>query len=219
MSDAETQTRAGDPRPRQSVRRKRRIPVLVFVPLIVFGALAVLFLIQLLSGRDPNEIPSALIDRPAPQFELPALEGLMAGRTPVPGLATSDLIGGDGVGPDLDGRVTVVNIFASWCVPCRDEHPFLADLAEDPRVRLVGINYKDKAENALRFLGTLGNPYAAVGVDQNGRAAIDWGVYGVPETFVVDAEGRVRYKFIGPINAQSLRTVLMPKIEAALARP
>ena len=196
---------------------RRRFPVLVLLPLIVFAGLAALFLVQLTVGRAPNEIPSALINRPAPEFDLPALEGLAADGKPVPGFATADLIDGNGQGPDLAGKVTVVSIFASWCVPCREEHPVLEMLAERPEVRLVGINYKDKPENALRFLGTLGNPYDAVGVDEKGRAAIDWGVYGVPETFVVDRTGRIRYKFIGPLSPTSLRDVLIPRIEAALA--
>ncbi|MEI2386620.1 DsbE family thiol:disulfide interchange protein [Breoghania sp. JC706] len=208
--DAATEDGAAPEAPR------RRFPVLVLLPLLIFAGLAALFLIQLTMGRAPNEIPSALINRPAPQFDLPPLQGLAKNGAEVPGLANADLIAGNGQGPDLAGKVTVVNIFASWCVPCREEHPVLELLAERPEVRLVGINYKDKPENALRFLGTLGNPYDAVGVDEKGRAAIDWGVYGVPETFVVDRTGRIRYKFIGPLSPQSLREVLIPKIDAAL---
>ncbi|PTW63495.1 cytochrome c biogenesis protein CcmG/thiol:disulfide interchange protein DsbE [Breoghania corrubedonensis] len=196
---------------------RRRFPVLVLLPLLIFAGLAALFLIQLTIGRAPNEIPSALINRPAPEFELAPLKGLTANGKQVPGFSTADLIDGNGVGPDLANKVTIVSIFASWCVPCREEHPVLETLAERPDIRLVGINYKDKAENALRFLGALGNPYDAVGVDDKGRAAIDWGVYGVPETFVVDRTGRIRYKFIGPLSPKSLRDVLVPKIEAALA--
>lgn len=201
-----------------SAAPRRRFPVLVLLPLIVFVGLAALFLLQLTVGRSPNEIPSALIDRPAPQFDLPALAGLTRDGVAVPGISTEDLIAGNGSGPDLAGKVTVVNVFASWCVPCREEHPVLETLAERSEVRLVGLNYKDKTENALRFLGTLGNPYDAVGVDAKGRAAIDLGVYGVPETFVVDRTGRIRYKFIGPLDPQKLREVLVPKIEAALTR-
>jgi cytochrome c biogenesis protein CcmG/thiol:disulfide interchange protein DsbE len=134
------------------------------------------------------------------------LEGLTHDGKTVPGLASGDL---------ASGRVSVVNVFASWCAPCRDEHPVLTKLAQDPRIRLVGINYKDDAENARRFLGRLGNPYAAVGVDPKGRAAIDWGVYGVPETFVVAGDGTIRYKFVGPLTDEAVTNVLGPEIDKA----
>ncbi len=218
MSEASSKTppSTGKTPPSAGEPPRRRISVLVLLPLIVFVALAALFLMQLTIGRSPNEIPSALIDRPAPEFDLPALEGLTHNGAPVPGFSTADLISGKG-GADLDGRVTLVSIFASWCVPCREEHPLLEVLAKRPDVRLVGINYKDKRANALQFLGALGNPYEAVGVDEKGRAAIDWGVYGVPETFVVDNTGRIRYKYIGPLNPKGMREVLIPRIEEALA--
>ena len=118
---------------------------------------------------------------------------------------------------DLTGKLTLVNVFASWCGPCRLEHPQLEALAGDGRIRLVGINYKDQPANALRFLGDMGNPYAAIGVDEKGRAAIDWGVYGVPETFVVGPDGIIRYKFIGPITEEALTRVVRPEIDKALA--
>ena len=104
----------------------------------------------------------------------------------------------------LKGQVTVVNVWASWCAPCREEHPVLMQLARMQGVRLVGINYKDQAENARRFLGALGNPFSAVGADTAGRAAIDWGVYGVPESFIVDANGAIAYKHVGPLTEQAL---------------
>jgi cytochrome c biogenesis protein CcmG/thiol:disulfide interchange protein DsbE len=127
----------------------------------------------------------------------------------VPGLALAD----------LKGRgVTVVNVFASWCVPCRDEHPQLLALSRSG-VRLVGINYKDDPENARRFLGSLGNPYSAVGSDASGRTAVEWGVYGVPESFVVDSEGIIRFKQIGPISPEQLASVVLPQIEAAARQP
>lgn len=181
---------------------KPRRPRLVFLlPLAVFVALAAVFLIRLESGGDREAIPSALVGRPVPEFDLPSLEGVAQ-----PGLR----------GSDLRGTVTVVNVFASWCGPCRLEHPQLVELAKDRRIRLVGINYKDVPANAVRFLDELGNPYAAIGVDQNGRAAIDWGVYGVPETFIVDANGIIRHKQIGPIDAAALKATVLPAIEAAM---
>ena len=118
---------------------------------------------------------------------------------------------------DLAGKLTLVNVFASWCGPCRLEHPQLEALAGDSRIRLVGINYKDQPANALRFLGDMGNPYAAIGVDEKGRAAIDWGVYGVPETFVVGPDGTILHKFIGPITEEALTRVVRPEIDKALA--
>ncbi len=179
----------------------RRPRLLLLLPLFVFVALAAVFLVRLESGGDPEAIPSALVGKPAPDFDLPPLDGVAR-----PGLKRADLAGG----------VTVVNVFASWCGPCRLEHPQLVELAKDDRIRLVGINYKDAAANARRFLGDFGNPFAAIGADATGRTGIDWGVYGVPETFVVDAGGIIRYKFIGPISADDLDTVVKPEIDKAL---
>jgi cytochrome c biogenesis protein CcmG/thiol:disulfide interchange protein DsbE len=190
----------------QSEKRGRPRLALLF-PLAVFAVLAAIFLIKLLSGGDPSAIPSALIDKPVPEFSLPALDGLNRDGTPVPGLAAAD----------LKGRVSLVNIFASWCGPCRQEHPFLVQLGGDPRIKLYGINYKDVPENARRFLGELGNPYAAVGVDDRGRAAIDWGVYGVPETFLIGPDGIIRHKIVGPLSERVLKEFLMPEIEKLLA--
>jgi cytochrome c biogenesis protein CcmG/thiol:disulfide interchange protein DsbE len=178
----------------------RRLALLV--PLLVFLGLAGIFFAQLVSGRDISEVPSALIGQPAPQTELPPLAG-----SGLPGMEPRDFA----------GKVTVVNVFASWCVPCRDEHPLLVELAKDDRFTLVGMNYKDKAANAMKFFSELGNPYRAVGVDEKGRAGIDWGVYGVPETFVVGKDGRIAYKHVGPLTPESVRTKLMPEIEKALA--
>jgi len=181
---------------------KPRRPRLIFLlPLGIFVALAAVFLIRLETAGNLEAVPSALVGKPAPEFDLPALDGVAQ-----PGLK----------GSDLKGAVTVVNVFASWCGPCRIEHPQLIALQKDGRVRLVGINYKDVPANAVRFLDELGNPYAAIGVDTTGRAAIDWGVYGVPETFVVDADGIIRYKHIGPIDAAGLEATVLPAIDAAL---
>ncbi len=185
-------------------RRPRKLVLLL--PLAVFLALAALFYFRLGSG-DPGRIPSALIGRPAPQTALPPVPGLLRDGNPVPGLSPADFM----------GAVTLVNVWASWCVPCHDEIPLLAKLAEDKRIRMVGINYKDQADNARRFLGRYGNPFVASGVDANGRAAIEWGVYGVPETFIVGRDGRIAYKLIGPITSANLEAAVKPAIEKALA--
>ncbi|MBM6593939.1 DsbE family thiol:disulfide interchange protein [Microvirga pudoricolor] len=172
---------------------RSRPHLLYLLPVLVFVALAGLFLVRLGSG-DPSRVPSALIGKPAPAFRLEPLEGLVAGGRPVPGFSSED----------LKGRTTVVNIWASWCGPCREEHPLLVDLARDPSIRVVGINMKDDPDNARRFLGQLGNPFSAVGVDPKGRAAIEWGVYGVPETFIVGPDGTIRHKQIGPLTPANI---------------
>ena len=182
---------------------RRRI--LVILPLLLFIALAALFFYRLGSG-DPSRIPSALIGRPVPQTNLPPVAGLVQDGKPLPGLNAAD----------FKDNVTLVNVWASWCVPCHDEVPMLDELAKDKRIRLVGINYKDQADNARRFIGRYGNPFNAVGADPKGRAAIEWGVYGVPETFLVGRDGRIAYKLVGPITETNLKTALMPAIEKAL---
>jgi cytochrome c biogenesis protein CcmG, thiol:disulfide interchange protein DsbE len=184
--------------------RKRRL--LVLLPLVAFLALAVLFYVGLHAG-DPSRIPSALIGREAPATELPAVAGLERNGQPVPGIVPAD----------FKDAVTVLNVWASWCVPCRDEAPLLIKLAGDKRIRLIGINYKDQADNARRFLGRFGNPFAASGADVSGRAAIEWGVYGVPETFIVGRDGRIAYKLVGPLTPENLEQVMKPQIEKALA--
>jgi len=179
---------------------------LVALPLIIFLGLAGLFLLRLF-GDDPSKIPSALIGRPAPQTALPALDGLTKDGAPVPGLDPTV----------FKGKVSVVNVWASWCVPCHDEAPLLTDLGKDKRFQIIGINYKDAPDNARRFLGRYGNPFGIVGVDGNGRASIEWGVYGVPETFVVGREGKIVYKLVGPVTPDNVNTVLKAEIEKALA--
>jgi cytochrome c biogenesis protein CcmG/thiol:disulfide interchange protein DsbE len=181
---------------------KRRRNWLAILPLVVFAGLAAIFLIQLRSGEDSSFVPSVLIGREAPTTNLPPLAG-----SGLPGLASAD----------FKGHITLVNVWASWCAPCREEQPLLMTLKDDKRFRLAGLNYKDKPENALRFLGEMGNPFAAIGVDENGRTAIDWGVYGVPETYLVGKDGRILYKHVGPFTEQSIARELMPEIEKAVS--
>ncbi len=184
----------------------RRRSWLMLLPLLLFLSLAGMFVYQLLDGGDPSRVPSPLIGQPIPEFNLKPLVGLEGPDGQVPGLSSADL---------REGKVTLVNVWASWCVPCRDEQPVLMDLALKHGVRLVSINYKDAPENALRFLGTLGVPFKMVGVDANGRAAIDWGVYGVPESFVVDGKGFIRFKQIGPIANQAQLDNLLAELAKA----
>jgi cytochrome c biogenesis protein CcmG, thiol:disulfide interchange protein DsbE len=188
-------------------RDRRRRMAMALLPVVVFAGLAILFVVGL-GQEDPSRVPSVLIGKPAPEFDLPPLEGLTRHGAEVPGFATADL-----QGADLQGNVTLVNIWASWCGPCRDEHPHLMALSEVEGVRLVGINYKDEPANARRFLGALGLPYEAVGVDAEGRTFVDWGAYGVPETFLVDARGIIRHKYIGPITQRALDETILPMIE------
>ena len=194
MSEPSTSTA---PAPRRSF--------LMALPLIAFAGLAALFWLRLGTG-DPSRIPSALIGHPAPQTSLPPLTGLLSDGTQVPGLDPAI----------FKGKVSVVNVWASWCVPCHDEAPLLSGLAKDQRLQLVGINYKDAPDNARRFLGRYGNPFGVVGVDANGRAAIEWGVYGVPETFVVGRDGTIVYKLVGPITPDNIDSVLKAEIDKAL---
>jgi cytochrome c biogenesis protein CcmG, thiol:disulfide interchange protein DsbE len=177
-------------------------------PLAIFSALALVFALALQSG-DPSRLPSALIGKPVPALDLQAVDGLTDGERPVTGFGSADL---------TRGQVSVVNFWASWCVPCVEEHPMLMLLKERTGVRVFGINYKDQAAAARRFLGRYGNPFAAVGTDGNGRAAIEWGVYGMPETFVVKGKGQIAYKHVGPITAETLETKLIPAIRAAEVR-
>ena len=183
----------------------KRHRILVLLPLVGFLALAALFFYRLGTG-DPSRIPSALIDHPAPTIDLPAVPGLERDGKAVPGVSNAT----------FQGAVTLLNVWASWCVPCHDEAPFLEQLAKDKRIQLVGINYKDAADNARRFLNRYGNPFVATGRDETGRSSIDWGVYGVPETFLIGRDGRIAYKFVGPITADNFGRTLLPEIEKAL---
>ncbi|CAN7304006.1 DsbE family thiol:disulfide interchange protein [Pararhizobium sp. LjRoot238] len=185
---------------------KMRI-VFALLPLLIFAGLAAIFWSQLDSGRDISEIPSALIGTKAPSLDLPPLEGATFKGAAMPALTDAA----------VKGKLTLVNVWASWCVPCREENPIILELAKDPRLTVVGINYKDQTDNALRFLGELGNPFSAIGVDPRGKAAIDWGVYGIPESYLVDANGIIVYKRVGPFDEKSLKEGLYPAIEKAVA--
>jgi cytochrome c biogenesis protein CcmG/thiol:disulfide interchange protein DsbE len=181
---------------------RRRI--LTWAPLLVFAALALLFFARLFAG-DASHIPSALIGQSAPPLDLPALDGAA-------GLKGAEL---------RQGHVSIVNIFASWCLPCHEEHAVLLDLAADKTlankgVKLIGVAQKDDPENVRRFLGAKGDPYARVGVDRDGRAGIEWGVYGVPETFIVKGDGTIAFKLVGPMSPQILADVVRPQIEKAM---
>jgi cytochrome c biogenesis protein CcmG/thiol:disulfide interchange protein DsbE len=187
-----------DTRPEAKGRGSPR-RLLFLIPVAIFGVLVGYFIWGLDPERDIRAIPSVLIDQPAPEFDLPPITGMDG-----PGLRRADL---------ATGEVSVVNVFASWCVPCRAEHPLLTELAERDGVRLLGINYKDKPKDARAWLAKLGNPYALIGADEDGRAAIEWGVYGVPETFIVDGAGRIRHKHLGPIDRQALDEVIRPLIK------
>jgi cytochrome c biogenesis protein CcmG/thiol:disulfide interchange protein DsbE len=199
MSETASQNRS-----QNSATRARRF--IVLVPLMLFAGLTALFLVRLKAG-DPSLIPSALIGHPVPQTTLPPIAGLKRDGATVPGFDPAS----------FKGAVSVVNVWASWCVPCHDEAPLLMQLAQDQRLRVIGINYKDDADNARRFLGRYGNPFAAAGADQNGRAAIEWGVYGVPETFVIGRDARIAYKLVGPITPENFQSILVPQIDKALA--
>lgn len=174
--------------------RRRGSRVLLLLPLTVVGLLGAVFYWGLLNNDD--RLPSTLIGRPVPEFTLPPIEGR------VNGLSSAD----------LQGQVSLVNVWASWCVPCRTENPLLVELAEAGTVPIHGINFKDEPEQALAFLKELGDPFTRVGADRSGRVAIDWGVYGLPETFVIDAEGRIAYKHVGPFDRRSLEDEILPVV-------
>ncbi|MEZ5855590.1 MAG: DsbE family thiol:disulfide interchange protein [Hyphomicrobiaceae bacterium] len=177
----------------------------IVLPVLIFAALVGLFAVALRTG-DPTKIPSALIGKPAPQVALAAVPGLVKAGQPVPGFSTQDL---------KSGKPSVVNFWASWCVPCVDEHPYLTALGKQTGVVIYGVNQKDQASNARQFLAQHGNPYTSVGADANGRASIEWGVYGTPETFVVDGQGMVVYKHVGPISEDALQARILPALKKA----
>jgi cytochrome c biogenesis protein CcmG/thiol:disulfide interchange protein DsbE len=164
------------------------LPAAAFVVLVVFLGIGL--------KLDPSLVPSPLIDKPAPAFTLPQLKD--------PGLSFSHR--------DLQGEVSLVNVWATWCGACYQEHPVLVDLAGSKQVPIYGLNLKDQRAAAIKWLETYGNPYTAIAFDKQGRVAIDWGVYGAPETFVVDAKGVIRYKHIGPLTAEVLQKTILPLV-------
>jgi cytochrome c biogenesis protein CcmG/thiol:disulfide interchange protein DsbE len=179
------------------------------LPLLVFAVLAGLFWYAL-HGGDPSRLPSALIGKSVPQFDLPPIDGLLADGRDVPGFASADL---------AQGEPTVVNVFASWCVECQVEHPLLLALGKEPGIRLYGIDYKDDAASARRFLGRYGNPYARVGADASGRTAIDFGVYGVPETYVIGGDGKIAFRHVGPLTETVINNKILPLLKPATSTP
>lgn len=185
--------KASNDLPEQPSRRRRLV---LLAPIALFAALAVGLGYGL--TRNPQKIPSVLIGKPVPEFELPPVQGRQLGLSSA----------------DLTGEVSLVNVFASWCTACRDEHPLFMRLKAEDVVSIHGLNYKDKPEDAAAWLDELGDPYTRTGADRDGRVAIDWGVYGVPETFVVSAEGRIVHKHIGPLSEKNLDETILPMIEA-----
>ena len=183
---------------------RRRIAFAV-LPALVFGLMALVFAFALRTG-DPAKLPSTLIGKTAPAMKLDPLEGLSENGAAVRGITPADL---------ANGKPVVVNFWASWCAPCVAEHPLLIILGEKSGVPIYGVNYKDQAPGARRFLGRYGNPFAAVGVDPNGRAAIEWGVYGMPETFVLDGQGRIVYKHVGALTPEVIEQRILPAINNA----
>ena len=174
----------------------------VLLPLLCFAVLVLGFVIALNSG-DPSKLPSVLINKAVPKTTFASIPGLRKDQTSIPGFSSADL---------KAGKISVVNFWASWCGPCIEEHPILTKLAGQTDVNLYGVNYKDKPVDARRFLNRFGNPFTAIGADPDGRAAIEWGVYGMPETFVIDGEGKIIYKHVGPISQETLANKIIPVI-------
>jgi len=194
MTEDTTLTRTEDEKARPLTKARR---LLWMLPVLVFSVLAGFMLWGLDPNRDPSKIPSVLINKPVPEFDLAAVRGRELG------LSTAD----------LTGEVSLVNVFASWCTACRAEHPLLMQMKEAGVVPIHGLNYKDKPEDAAEWLDTLGDPYTRTGSDIDGRVGIEWGVYGVPETFVIDREGRIALKQIGAVTPRILKETIIPIIE------
>jgi cytochrome c biogenesis protein CcmG/thiol:disulfide interchange protein DsbE len=187
--------------PSERVDRRQARRVLYLVPVAVFVGVAIMFAWGL--THDPREIPSNLIGKPVPQFNLPPVQGRTLGLS----------------NDNLHGEVSLVNVFASWCVECRLEHPLIMQLKSQGVVTVHGLNYKDRPDDAARWLNTLGDPYTRTGADINGRVGIDWGVYGVPETFVIGKDGRIAYKQIGPLSVEILEKKIIPLIQTLKEQP
>ena len=170
------------------------------IPLLAFAALAVLLGVGVMmnAGKDTSAIPSPLVGKMAPDFALPVLD------------EPDRIITRD----DLLGEPYLLNVWGSWCPACRDEHPVITELAESGRIRVIGYDYKDEADDARRWLQQFGNPYALVITDVEGHAALDWGIYGAPESFLVDAQGLIRWKFVGPLTPEVVQTQLLPVLES-----
>jgi cytochrome c biogenesis protein CcmG/thiol:disulfide interchange protein DsbE len=192
-----------------ATRQKPARRLSLALPLLIFAVLAGLFWYALHAG-DPSLLPSPLIGKHVPEFTLPGIEGLSSDGKEVPGFASTEL---------AQGEPTIVNVFASWCVECQVEHPMLLALGQEPSVRLYGIDYKDGAASARRFLGRYGNPYARVGADVSGRTAIDFGVYGVPETYVVTGDGKIAYRHVGPLTEQAIKDKILPLLKPPRTTP
>lgn len=186
-----------------STKSKRRL--WVFIPLFAFSVVTVMFAVAL-RNPDPSKLPSALIGRPVPKVDFVELKGLQGPSGIVPGFTSEDL---------AKGHVTILNFWSSWCAPCLEEHPLLVDLATTSGAKVYGVNYKDKPEQALRFLSLNGNPFHAVGVDPKGRGAIEWGVYGMPETFIVNGRGEIAYKHVGPLTQENVQKQFLPALKMA----
>lgn len=192
--DIATEAAAADATGASIPPQRGRLRLILFVPLTIFFGVGLAFLIGL--HRDLNTLPSTLIGKPVPEFSLPPVKGRTLG------LATGD----------LKGEVSLVNVFASWCVACREEHPVFMQLRARGAVPIHGLNYKDKPDDAARWLDKMGDPYTRTGADLDGRVAIDWGIYGVPETFVIDRQGHIAFKQVGPITPQILETTILPLV-------
>jgi len=201
MSTHADEPLAARPVPRTGGGRARARALAFLGPGAAFVAVVALLAVGL--GRDPRLVPSPLIGKPVPEFDLPPVRGRDLG------LASAD----------LRGEVSLVNVFASWCVACREEHPLLMALVEEGTIPVHGLNYKDRPEDAAAWLDALGDPYTRTGADVDGRVGIDWGVYGVPETFLVDARGRIVFKQIGPITPAVLEERILPLAREIAARP